>query len=361
MPGATEAIRPLTQHELATRLSYFLWDTMPDDDLAAAAAGGTLEGEELRAQVDRMLDDPRADAVLQDFFWQWLQLNGGRLHHALEDTSKDDTLYPEYGPELQAAMRTELEALVRDVFERGGSFEDLLTTRRAYVNGPLAEIYGVEGPTSADEWEWVELDPGERAGLLTRAAFLTVFSSATVQSPIRRGVFVVEEMFCNELGPPPPNASDVVVDGGDDGDGLRTVREDVAVRTSTGTCAGCHSLINPIGFSFEHYDGIGRFRTHEVTSGLPLDASGLLQGTDVDGALTDATDLSTRIASSPRARACFADRWFVRAMGRAPAPLDTCSVEAIAERFQESGSMRELLIAIVESDSFQYVQGEVAP
>jgi hypothetical protein len=362
IPGPTVAIRRLTSFELATRLSYFLWDTTPDEMLLAAAGTGTLEGDALRAQVDRMIADPRAGGVLQDFFWRWLELDGGRLHNALEASSKDPTLYPEYGPELQAAMRTELEALVRDVFASGGSFADLMTTRRAYVNGPLAAIYGVAGPTSADDWQWVELPEGERAGLLTRAAFLTVFSTATVQSPIRRGVFVMEEVFCSDLGTPPPNASDTPVDGGDDGDGVRTVREDVIARTSDGTCTGCHSLINPLGFAFEHYDGIGRFRTEEVTSGLPIDAVTEVRGTDVDGPVSGAAELSARIASSATAEACFASRFFERAVGRAPGPLDACSVEEITTRFAASGSIRELLVAIVESDAFQYVSaGEVSP
>jgi hypothetical protein len=366
-PGATGAIRPLTQHELATRLSYFLWDTMPDDALFAAAERGALDDAGVRAEAERMLDDPRAEAALQGFFWRWLQLDGGRLHHALEETPKSPELYPEWTPELRAAMRTEIEALVRDTFARGGSFEELLTTRRAYVNGPLAELYGVpDGPTGATEWAWVDLDPATRSGLLTRAAFLSVFSSATVQSPIRRGVFVLEELFCTELGEPPPNASDVSVEGGEveteTGERVvRSVREDVLARTSGGTCAACHGTINPVGFTFEHYDGLGRHRTEELTSGRPIDARGALSGTDVDGELRDATELGARIASSGRARTCFADRFFRRAMGRAPGALDTCSVEEVSERFRETGSMRDLLIAIGASDSFRHlnVAGEV--
>lgn len=365
--ASTEVIRELTQHELASRLSYFLWDTMPDDALFAAADGGALDGAGLRDQAERLLGDPRAEAAIQRFFWDWLQLDGGRLHHALEETPKDPTLYPEYGPELKAAMRAELEAFVRDTFERGGSFQDLFTSTRAYVNGPLADVYGVSGPTSADDWQWVDLDASERSGILTRAAFLTVFSSATVQSPIRRGVFVLEEVFCNDIPPPPPNASDVSVEGGevetDTGETVvRSVREDVTVRTSDGTCASCHGVINPVGFTFEHYDGIGRYRTEELTTGRTIDSSGQLTGTDVDGALADARELSAAAASSARVQECFANRWFTRAFGREPAALDTCSVEQIAERFRDSGNMRQLLLAIVESDAFRYVNvAEVAP
>jgi len=359
-PGTTQEVRQLSQYEIASRLSYFIWNTMPDDELFEAAQTGVLEGEGLRAQAERLIDDPRAESTRQQFFWHWLQLDGGRLHNALEETSKDPTLYPEYDPGLRAAMRTETEELVRDTFVRGGSFADLFTTTRAYVNGPLAEVYGVSGPTTADDWQWVDLNAAERAGILTRAAFETVFSSATVQSPIRRGVYVIEELFCNELGTPPPNASDTSVVGGevttDTGETVvRSVREDVTVRTSEGVCVSCHSVINPVGFAFEHYDGIGRYRTEELTSGRPLDSSGVLSGTDVDGDIANATELSARIASSARARECFAKRWFTSAMGRAPQALDTCSVQEIAERFSGSGSMRDLMIAIVESDAFRYV------
>jgi hypothetical protein len=359
--GATGSTRPLTQFELASRLSYFLWNTMPDEALFTAAQDGVLDETGLRAQAERMLEDPRTQQTVQRFFWHWLQLNGGRLHNSLEETAKDGELFPEYDRELQAAMRTEFEALVRDTFESGGSFEDLLTSRRAYVNGPLADLYGVSGPSSADDWQWVDLDPSERAGILTRGVFLTVFSSATVQSPIRRGVFVVEHMFCNELGEPPPNASDVPVVGGEveneDGETeLRSVRQDVAVRTtSDATCSTCHNIINPAGFAFEHYDAIGRYRSTELTSDLPIDSSGEVRGTDVDGPVADAVALSERIASSAQAQSCFSGRWFEQALGRAPSALDRCSVEAVETRFRESGDIRELLLAIVESVSFQHV------
>jgi hypothetical protein len=192
-----------------------------------------------------------------------------------------------------------------------------------------------------------------------------VFASATVQSPIRRGVFVVEHVFCNELGEPPPNASDVPVVGGEvetEGGGteVRSVRQDVTVRTTSSTsCNACHSIINPVGFAFEHYDAIGRFQNTEVTSDLPIDSSGQVQGTDVDGPVADAVALSERVAGSAQARSCFSNRWFEAALGRAPDPLDQCSVEAVETRFAETGNIRELLLAIIESNSFRYVN--VAP
>jgi hypothetical protein len=361
--GLPEGVRALTDFELASRLSYYLWNTMPDDALLEAATGGELgSGTGLRDHAERMLMDPRAEATVQSFFWRWMQLDGGRLHHALEDTEKDATLFPEYDQALRVAMRSELEAFVRRVFfEEGASFDRLLTDTSAYVDPSLAALYGVEGgPTAAGEWQWVELDGARRGGLLTRAAFLTVFSAANVQSPIRRGVFVMEEVLCQELGEPPPNASDVAVTGGevDDGAGgtvVRSVREDVQARTSEGSCTTCHSVINPVGFAFEHYDAIGRWQDTEALSGREIDSSGRLSGTDVDGEVADALELSHALARSSRVRQCLADRWLGRALGHSPGEQDQCTREAVQSRFAQSGSMRELLLAIVESDAFRYL------
>ncbi|MCA9619559.1 MAG: DUF1592 domain-containing protein, partial [Myxococcales bacterium] len=310
--GASEPVRLLSDHELATRLSYFLWNTTPDDTLLAAAGDG-LDGAGLRAQAERLLSDARAQATLQRFVSRWLQMDGGKLHHALELATKDDTLYPEFDAELAAAMRTETEAFVQRTFDEGGSFEDLMTGRYAYVNGPLADLYGItDGPTDADTWEWVELDGAERGGLLTRAAFLTVLSTKTVTAPIRRGVWVYQEALCRDLGTPPPNANDVPVNGGEvlDENGNvveRSVREDVTAKTSGDVCAGCHNVINPIGFAFESYDALGRWQTEEVTSGLPVDASGELIGSDVDGAVAGPVELVSKLGQSEQVKSCFAD------------------------------------------------------
>lgn len=361
--GLPTGVRALNDWELASRLSYFLTSTMPDAPLFEAAAAGTLaSGSSLRDHAERLLMDPRSEQTIQRFTWHWLQLDGGRLHNALEEAAKDAATFPEYDDALKAAMRTELEAFVRRVvIEEDASFERLLLDTSAYVNGPLARLYGVEdGPNDESTWAWVELPASQRGGLLTRAAFLTVFASSNVHSPIRRGVFVVEEMLCNALGEPPPNASDTPIEGGtvDDGSGgtvVRTVRQDVEARTSDTQCAGCHGVINPVGFSFERYDAIGRWQETELGTGLPIDDSGRIQGSDVDGPVDGALELSQALARSARARSCYARRWMTHALGQAPGELDRCAVESVERRFADSGSVRELLLAIVESDAFRYV------
>lgn len=358
--GAPEELRKLTDHELASRLSYFLWDTMPDDALREVADAGRLHGEdELRGQVERMLADPRAKDRLQQLMWSWLQLDGGLLHFSLEDAAKQEDLYPEYGPALQDAMRVELEAFIDDVLSGGASFEQLLTSNRAYVNAPLAEVYSVDpGPLGPDEWAWVDLPAAQRSGVLTRAAFLTVFSSTATQAPIRRGTFTLEEVLCMPLGDPPPDVDDSPIDGGEQpgGEGeVLTVRQATDARTSGGVCAGCHSTINPVGYAFEHYDAIGRWQDEEVISGLPVDSSGKLQGTDIDGPVADALELSQRLAQSPQVRSCFATRWFEEALGGEVGEQDGCAQGRIVDDFTAKGDLRELVTAIVLSDSFRHI------
>jgi hypothetical protein len=361
--GAPDTTRRLSGHELASRLSYFLWDTSPDATLLAAAADGSITTDEgLEAAVAHLLADPRSDERVQRFIWSWMQLDGGQLHFPLEEAGKSAELFPDYGAPLQDAMRTEFEALVETVMrDEGGSFAQLLTSNRAYVNGPLADLYGVVGgPSAPDEWQWVDLDPGQRAGILTRAAFLTVFAGTSSQSPIRRGTFLLEEVLCVNLGDPPPNVDNTAVDGGDSVDDqgnpvVLSVREAVEARTQGAECQGCHVVINPAGFAFEHYDAIGAWQDIETVSGQSVDASGAISGSDVDGPVTDAVDLSQKLADSATVRECFADRWFADALGGATGELDECAHDRVLETFRETGDVRSLVTAIALSDSFRYI------
>lgn len=353
-------LRRLDDYELASRLSYLLWDSLPDEALFAAAEAGELSTTAgLEAQVERLLADPRTEAKLQHFVSQWLQLDGGQLHFPLEETTKDPELFPNFGPAMQAAMRTEIEALVRRVFfDEGADFATLLQTRDAYVNRSLAELYGVPGPADDDTWEWVELPADQRAGLLTRAGFLTVYGTARAQSPIRRGVFVLEEVMCVALSDPPPDVNNTPVDGGEsvDEDGnpiVRTVREETELRTGTGSCTGCHGAINPVGFAFENYDALGGWQTDELVSGLPVDAHGALIG-DVAGDVEGALEVSDRLAGSVQVRECFADRWAEVALGVEGEALDPCTQREVRDRFVETGDIRQLLVALVVSDGFRF-------
>ena len=350
--GAPEYIRRLTSHEVANRLSYFLWDTMPDEALFAAAEAGELTSKEkLGEQVDRMLQDPRSKAAVARFVWEWVELDGGSTHPSLEAADKVGDLFPEYSPALTEAMRIETEALIAEAVDNG-SFGELMTTNQAYVNRSLADLYGVAGgPVDDADWQWVELDPSQRSGLLTRAAFLTVHATPTVQSPIQRGVSVIRDVLCIELGDAPADVQNTPPTGSGGG----TIRDEVLARTSGSDCSGCHNLINPLGFAFGNYDAIGRYQHNELLSGLEIDSEGQITVGDQMGPVTDAVDLSEKLAMSTTVRGCFADHWFEEAVGGELGELDDCERDRVLAVFEETGDIQEMIKEVVLSDTFRFV------
>ena len=366
-PGLASGVRPLTGWERATRLSYFLWNTLPDDELLDAAESGALDTVEgMQAQADRLARDDRARGMFRSFFSEWLELDGTKKHPSLVTVDKDAALYPDDSPALRDAMRIETEALVdRVLFEGDGRFETLLTSTEAYVNAPLAALYGVDGP-SGDAFAWVNLPADERAGLLTRAAFLTVFAGVEVKSPIRRGAHILKETMCVELGPPPPNASDVPVKGGavdENGDVVnKTIREDVVAKTSSNVCNGCHSIINPVGFTFEHYDALGQWIDTEDGEGesgaysLPIDASGGLPDGGGQVAVDGAVELSKALAESGTAQACLTKRFFESALRRLPIDGDLASVDGATAVTQSGGTITDLMVALATSNAFLHAR-----
>jgi hypothetical protein len=348
LPSASSGARALNGYELATRLSLTLWGSVPDDQLLAAAAGDQLEtAAQLRNQAERMLDDDRAADTLESFHVQWLGLD------AIDDLAKDPAAYPNFDATTPAAMRTETARFADYVFRRApqGTLDTLLTAPLAFPEGQLADIYGVT--PNADPTEPVMLDPTERAGILTQAAFLAVQAHPNQTSPVRRGVVVLRNLMCVDLPNPPPNVNNATPNL----DPNATTRERFAAHTSNPACAGCHSLIDPIGFGFEHYDAIGRYRSSE--NGMPIDSSGVL--TLADGSTVpfdDGIALSKALAASSDVRQCVARQWFRYALGRLETDADACSLAQIDAAFAASGyNLRELLLALVTSDSFRYVNG----
>jgi hypothetical protein len=352
------ALSRLNGHERAERLSYFLWDSLPDDALRVAAENGQLDAPEgMREQAGRMLDDERAKPVLRNFLANWLELDGATILPGLDTTPKDAELYPDFDAVLRSSMRRELDAFMDYVmFERDGSLDALFNATRAYVNGPLSALYGVPGPAGDDEWSWVDLNPAERAGMLTRAGFLAVHANQTATSPIRRGVYMLKEVLCFELPSPPANVDNtpIEVTDGDGAGGITTVRQATLNRTGGPACSGCHTAINELGFAFEHYDAVGRWQDIEVATGSVIDASATLShaGGGLDGPVEGALELSQRLAKSPEVARCATEKWFEVALRRSPVALDACSVATIRGKLGQSPSIRALLVAIAESDAF---------
>ncbi|WP_437665568.1 DUF1592 domain-containing protein [Sorangium sp. So ce1182] len=341
-PGSVVA---LGDHELASRLSYFLWGTMPDDALFAAAAGGRLRTpEDVEAEARRMLEDPRARATTAAFFRELLGVDD------IGAINRDPGVFPEFSAELAQDLQASLEAFLDDAVWSGGTYDDLFTSRRAFMNARLASFYGIDGGLG-DELSPVELDAGTRLGLLTQPALLAKLGKFDQSDPIRRGVFLREKILCQELAPPPPDVEFNVPTPA--AEPAKTTRERFAAHTSQPSCQNCHQFIDPLGFALETYDALGRYRATE--NGAPIDATGEILGTeDADGEVDGGVELAERLASSVDARACFVEHWFRYAVRRGGSEGDACELESLGDAFEEEGGdIRALLVRIVKSEAFR--------
>jgi hypothetical protein len=340
-----EKLVRLTQHEIAARLSYLIWSTMPDESLGAAADSGQLEtAQQIAGRAESMFDDPRARKALPEFYRQWLGLGG------LTSLGKDSGVHPEFDPALREAMSAELPAFVQHVlWSADRRLGTLLTAPLGFVSGPLAGLYGVSAPAGSTP-QLVKLDPAERAGVLTQAGFLAVHSLPNQSSPVRRGKFVRERVLCQEAPAPPPNLNVTPPEV----DASRSTRERFAEHTESAACSTCHELMDPIGFGFESYDAIGRFRRTDGTK--PIDSSGwVVRSRDLDGPFASARELAMKLAGSRQVQDCVATQSFRYAMGRFEGSGDACSLGELRQAFSDSGGdLRKLLIAITQTEAFLY-------
>ncbi|MEJ7734027.1 MAG: DUF1592 domain-containing protein [Polyangiaceae bacterium] len=329
----------LDAFELASRLSYLLWETMPDDALLEAAAAGKLDAPAgVEAELGRMLDDPRAKRTLQRFFELWFRIA------TLDGISKDPEVYPEFA-DLRPSMREEFSRYLEHVvFESDGDLAMLLSSPETFVDPALAEFYGVTSPGAG--FEKVTFPEGRRAGILSQAAFLSIAGKANRSAPILRGVFVRERLLCATLPPPPPNAGTIPPEL----PSPTTTRDFFTDLTAPEECQSCHSLINPVGFGFENFDGMGRWRDEE--NDHPIDASGVLTAGDVEGPFDGPVELANRLATSKDVQRCLATQWFRFRFGRLGAPEDAAILDTLGEQFVASGGkLRELAGALARSEA----------
>ncbi len=343
-PGGPSGLRRPTSFEMASRLSYLLWGTMPDEEhFAAATAGALSTPDEIEAQARRMVDDPRARETLRHFFEQWLELE------LIDSLDKDTNVYPAFRGEIRPLLKHEVEAFIDHVvWEGSGDLTELFTAPYTFMNKPLADFYGVSGPTG-DEFVRVELDPARHAGILTQAGILASFSKPNQSSPIHRGKWVRERLLCNTLPSPPP---DLEIKPPDLDPNL-TTRERFSQHRDDPFCAGCHELMDPIGLAFEHYDGIGLWR--DLENGFEIDDSGHILGTDVEGDFNGPVELAHKLGASTDVRACVALSLFRFSYGRSEGPEDAYSVKTIADRIGGGQDVRELLVALTQTDAFLYL------
>lgn len=344
-PGDATTV-DLGPYEIASRLSYLLWNTMPDDALFAAAASlalATPEGIEKEAR--RLLADPRARPAVLGFHRAWLRFS------KMDDLSKDAALFPTFTASTAAALRDSADRYVEWVFFEDGKLDTLLTDSHAWVNDELAPIYGVPAPQSS-ELTRVSVDPEQRSGILTHAGLMAGFAHQTADSPVLRGVWVLDRLLCSEP-PPPPKGVNTTLPAPSTNEPM-TTRDRFATQHEQGSCAGCHHIIDGIGFGFEAYDAIGAYRTKE--NGLPVDSSGWFspgQG-DLSGTFEGAVDLGKKLAASTTVHTCVTASWMRYALGVDHTGISESGVKPVVEAFEASGlDMRELVVALTKSDAFR--------
>lgn len=319
----------LTADEIASRLSFFLWGSMPDDALFMAADTGKLATPvDVAREARRMLADPKSRATIDAFHRQWL--------HLKEDPSTD----------LAKAMDGETTKFAQSVFEKGGGLLDkLLLSPTSFVNKALADIYEVKGVTGTALTEQM-LDAEKRFGVFTQPSFLTATAAGSQSHPMRRGKLVYEQLLCGGLPPQPANVPPppALKPNQSNRERFTTIAEN--------PCAtACHGLLNPFGFAFENYDGVGKYRTQD--GGKNIDASGMITLDEKPVSFNNAKTLMSALAASPTVRDCIATQWSRFALSRAEMPTEGAALASARDAFKRAQfDLRELLVAVTQTPSF---------
>jgi hypothetical protein len=344
----------LTDHEVASQLSYLFWGSMPDEALFAKARAGQLHTpEQVEAEARRLLASARSRPVLDHFVTQWLELD------RLAQAEKDPAAFPDFTPTVRAAMRAETTELFAYVVRQGsGRLPELFSSNYSFLTSELASFYGLSGQaensatTGMQRWA---LQSTGRGGILTHGSILASQATPQASSPVRRGKLVRERLLCQPLAPPPsgvevqlppvaPQASN---------------RERYSEHSQNAACASCHHLMDPIGFGFEQFDSVGRYVPTQA--GQPVDASGqVLDSFSTDGAFFGVDGLQEMLAESPDVHGCFSRQWMRFAYGVAEEDA-SCESRTLAERFQTGGlSVPELLMALTQLPAFTGRTGDVS-
>ena len=345
-PAAGQTIVKLDDWEMASRLSYLLWRSMPDDALFTAAAGGKLtQSSDIQAQVQRMIADPKARGVTSDFYTQWLRVG------EIGGVEKVAAVFPGWSASVAALMQQETTRFLDYVtWDGDGSLDTILTAPFTLVNGPLASYYGFSG-VSGDAFVKTALGGTHRSGVLSQGGLLGLLAKADQTSPVHRGKFVREQLLCMELPPPP---ADLMIKPPALSTTL-TTRQRFTQHSIDPACTGCHHLMDPIGLGFEDFDGAGVFRASE--NGQPVDDSGEVKDSDVTGPFHGVAELAAKLASSDQVRACVTAKWFRYGYGRGETDADSCSMNALKTQFAAGGfKVRDLMIALTRTDAFLYRQ-----
>ena len=335
---------PLSNYEVASRLSYFLWDSMPDDELLDVAEAGMLEDRDgVAEQAARMLDDSKAhDAVLQ-------------FHDALhntkhfEDADPNPAVYPDAPADIGYLAAEEHEAFVRDViFDQNGSYIDMLTSTETFVNQDTAPLYGLDPAGFGPEFTKASLDPTQRKGIFTQLGFLIANATGVQPDPIHRGVFLASRVGCADIPAPPDDIPELPAV---EGETNREAIEDLTEQPGS-VCAGCHTtVINPWGYPFENYDSTGAWRTED--NGFPVDSAAEVVVGGQMVPVANAIDLMDVMASAYEVHACYAENWVQFANGRPTAIEDLPLVQRLAGLSMEESTVKDTLIELAVSRPFR--------
>jgi hypothetical protein len=337
-PTPAEGVRTIDEYELASRLSYFLWSTMPDDELESLAAQGKLR-ENLDAQIDRMLKDPKSRALVDNFAGQWLQL---RL---MDTVNPDPKIYPDFDPALRQAMITETQMFFDAIVKQNRSVLDFIDADYTFVNERLARHYGMPG-IKGDQFREVKLDGTDRGGLLTQGSILTITSYSIRTSPVQRGKWVLENLLDAAPPPPPPNVPAL----NDETQIKGTLRQRMMQHRANPVCASCHEQMDAIGFGLENFDGIGAWRTQDADA--PIDATGVLPGGITFNGPAELKKVL--MAQSDAFCRCLTSRLMTYATGRGMEKSDRCYIDPIVNKLPSNGYKFSVLVReIVYSDPFQ--------
>lgn len=342
-PAGTTGPHRLNAYELATRLSYALWGSMPDSVLSAAADANQLTADDqLKTQVDRMLADPRSSNIMDEFAGAWLDFKTVETHEV------DVTVFKSYTPALLHSMRLEARNFIQDFLTSTQPVTSMLTANFTYVDATLAKLYGLSAtPTKmgADGTWRADTTSSQRQGLLTLGSILTTTSLPTRTSPVRRGDFIFSRLLCGYIPPPPDNVATSLPE-----DATMTLRQVLAAHRANPSCAGCHNIMDPLGLGLENYDGFGAYRTMDGTS--PVDATGTL----ADGrTFNGAKDLGTALATDPRFTPCMTAKFMTYSIGRLmnqPDDADWANYLA-AQAKAANGSLSSLIRSVVSSEAFR--------
>ena len=332
---------PLDSHAIASRLSFFLWSSIPDEELSLLADEGKLtEPEQITAQVERMLLDSKSRAFVDNFFGQWLQL---RL---MSSVSPDPELFPTFSDKLRDAMREETLHYIHELIKRNGSVLELLDSDYTYLNEALAEHYGIEG-VEGEQFQKVALKNDRRGGVLTHASVLTLTSNPTRTSPVKRGKWILDNVLGTPPPPPPPDVPEL-----EEGDELLgSLRERMKQHRENPSCAVCHRKMDALGFGFENFDAIGSWRDKDGR--YDIDASGELP----DGSTFNKPAELRKIllSSSSDFTNCLTRKLLTYGLGRGLSSRDKCVVDDIVEHVENHDhQFSELIFAIVTSDTFRF-------